>query len=308
MLTGVLRSIRRDEGPWPEFGIVAMGRYGGAELGFGSDADIMYVHRPVAGMEPELAQKRAEYIVSEIKRLTADDRLPLDLDLGLRPEGKNGPVVRSLRSYEAYYQRWSLTWEAQALLRARGVAGDHQLLTDFRILADRMRYPRRIPETEVREIKRIKARVESERLPQGADPTRHLKLGRGTLSDVEWLVQLAQLRHADSVPALRTPSTLKGLAAAEAAGIIGEDDATKLREAWLLSSRLRSAITLAMNRTSDLMPAEVRQLEGIARLLEYPPGSAAVLDEDFLRITRRSRQVFERLFYGLESRPKPTTA
>ncbi len=308
MLTGVLRSIRRDEGPWPEFGIVAMGRYGGAELGFGSDADIMYVHRPVAGMEPELAQKRAEHIVAEIKRLTSDDRLPLDLDLGLRPEGKNGPVVRSLRSYEAYYQRWSLTWEAQALLRARGVAGDHQLLTDFRILADRVRYPRNIPETEVREIKRIKARVESERLPQGADPTRHLKLGRGTLSDVEWLVQLAQLRHGDSIPALRTPSTLKGLAAAEESGIIGEEDATKLREAWLLSSRLRSAMTLATNRTSDLIPAEVRQLEGIARLLEYPPGSAAVLDEDFLRVTRRSRQVFERLFYGIETRPKPTTA
>ena len=100
-----------------------MGRYGGAELGFGSDADVMYVYRP-AGVEPEEAQRRAEHIVHELVRLTEDLRLPLDLDAGLRPEGKNGAIVRSLESYRAYYERWSLTWEAQALLRARGVVGD----------------------------------------------------------------------------------------------------------------------------------------------------------------------------------------
>ncbi|MFD1713730.1 bifunctional [glutamine synthetase] adenylyltransferase/[glutamine synthetase]-adenylyl-L-tyrosine phosphorylase [Amnibacterium flavum] len=308
ILTGVLRSIRSGEGPWPEFAIIAMGRYGGAELGFGSDADIMYVYRAVAGMSPELAQNRAEHIVSEIKRLTTDPRLPLDLDLGLRPEGKNGAVVRSLRSYEAYYQRWSLTWEAQALLRARGVAGDHQLVLDFTALADRVRYPSAVPDTEIREIKRIKARVESERLPQGADPTRHLKLGRGTLSDVEWLLQLLQLRHGARVPGLRTPSTLQALAAAEDAALLRSDDAAKLRAAWILSSRLRSAMTLWSNRTSDILPTEMRQLDAVARLLEYAPGSAAVLEDDFLRTTRLARAVFERIFYGTQTRPRPSTA
>jgi len=306
ILTGVLRAIRREEGPWPEFAIIAMGRYGGAELGFGSDADVMFVHRPVAGMSPELAQSRAEHIVAELKRLTTDDRLPLDLDLDLRPEGKNGPVVRSLRSYEAYYARWSLTWEAQALLRARGVAGDHQLVADFTALADGVRYPEAVPEGEIREIKRIKARVENERLPQGADPARHLKLGRGTLSDVEWLLQLLQLEHGATTPELRTPSTLKGLRAAESAGLLSADDAERLREAWLLSSRLRSAITLWANRTSDIFPTEMRQLDGVARLLGYPPGSAVVLEEHYLRLTRRSRSVFERLFYGVSTKPRPS--
>ncbi|BDI22905.1 bifunctional [glutamine synthetase] adenylyltransferase/[glutamine synthetase]-adenylyl-L-tyrosine phosphorylase [Herbiconiux sp. L3-i23] len=308
VITGVLRSIRREDGPWPEFAVIAMGRYGGAELGFGSDADIMYVYRPIAGMAPELAQSKAEQIVAEIKRLTTDNRLPLDLDLGLRPEGKNGAVVRSLRSYEAYYARWSLTWEAQALLRARGVAGDHGLVADFTALADTIRYPEDVPETEIREIKRIKARVESERLPQGADPARHLKLGRGTLSDVEWLLQLLQLRHGARVHGLRTPSTLQALTAAEEAALLSSDDAEKLREAWLLSSRLRSAMTLWSNKTSDILPTEVRQLDGIARLLEYPPGSAAILEDDFLKVTRRSRSVFERIFYGVQSRPRPSTA
>ena len=187
-----------------EFGIIAMGRYGGAELGFGSDADVMYVYRP-AGVDPEEAQRRAEHIVHELVRLTEDLRLPLDLDAGLRPEGKNGAIVRSLESYQAYYERWSLTWEAQALLRARGVVGDAALLAAFEELADGIRYPAAIGAAEVREIKRIKARVESERLPQGADPARHLKLGRGSLSDVEWFVQLLQLQHAAAVPCCGPP-------------------------------------------------------------------------------------------------------
>lgn len=296
LLTGALRSVRRDDGPWPEFAVIAMGRYGGAELGFGSDADVLYVYRPVAGMAPELAQRQAEYLVAELQRLTTDPRLPLDLDLDLRPEGKNGAVVRSLRSYQAYYERWSLTWESQALLRATGVAGDHDLVGDFMALVDRLRYPTRIDASQQREIRRIKARVETERLPKGADPLRHLKLGRGSISDVEWLVQLLQLRHAARVPALRTTSTLRALDAAVAARLLGRSDADALREAWLLASRTRSAMTLWTSRTTDLLPTDRHDLEGAARILEYPPGSATTVEQDYLRITRQARRVFERLF------------
>ncbi|MFD2338873.1 bifunctional [glutamine synthetase] adenylyltransferase/[glutamine synthetase]-adenylyl-L-tyrosine phosphorylase [Clavibacter tessellarius] len=304
-LRGVMRAIRREDGPWPEYAVVAMGRYGGAELGFGSDADVMHVYRPIAGMDPDLAQRRAQLISSELTRLTEDSRLPLDLDTGLRPEGRNGPVVRSFASYRAYYERWSLTWEAQALLRARGVVGDSGLIADFTELADRIRYPSAIGEADVREIKRIKARVENERLPQGADPTRHLKLGRGSLSDVEWLVQLLQLQHAHRHPALRTPTTLGALDAAVEAGLVEAEDAGRLRDAWLLASRVRSAMTLWTNRTADVLPADRAALDAIARLLEYPPGSASVLEEEYLGVTRRSRAVFERLFYGLDDRVDP---
>ncbi|RQP10909.1 MAG: bifunctional [glutamine synthetase] adenylyltransferase/[glutamine synthetase]-adenylyl-L-tyrosine phosphorylase [Microbacteriaceae bacterium] len=296
ILTGALR-LAHQWGDEVEFGIIAMGRYGGAELGFGSDADIMYVYRP-AGCEPEVAQKRAEKIVHEIKRLTEDLRLPLDLDLGLRPEGKNGVIVRSLDSYRAYYQRWSLTWEAQALLRARGVAGDETLLADFEAMADEVRYPAQITQDAVREVKRIKARVESERLPQGADPARHLKLGRGSLSDVEWLVQLWQLERGHEVPGLRTPSTLEALDAAAEAGLVGRPDADRLRAAWIIASRTRSAMTLWTAKTADVLPTDRRALEGVARIMEYPPHSATQLEEDYLRTTRLARQVFERLFYG----------
>src|SRR5690606_30496679 len=182
----------------------------------------------------------AERVVQAVKRYTEDLVVPFDIDLDLRPEGRTGPLVRSLESYRAYYERWSLTWEAQALLRARVVAGDEGLLADFDELIESVRYRAALSAQDIREIKRIKARVESERLPQGADPARHLKLGRGSLSDVEWLVQLLQLQHAREVSALRTTSTLEALAAAEASGFVGPEDAERLRQAWLIASAVRS--------------------------------------------------------------------
>lgn len=297
ILTGML-GIAHRYGDGIEFAIIAMGRYGGQELGFSSDADILYVYRP-AGVEPEEAQKRAEAIVRELSQLSQDLRLPLDLDIDLRPEGKNGPLVRSLDSYRAYYERWSLTWEAQALLRARGAVGDAGLLTEFEALADEVRYPEKISDADVREVKRIKARVESERLPQGADPARHLKLGRGSLSDVEWFVQLLQLQHAAGVPELRTTSTLGALQAAVDADLVSTSDAARLRDAWLIASRARSAMTLWTAKTADVLPSDRRSLEGVARLMEYPRYSASQLEEDYLRLTRLARQVFERGFYGI---------
>jgi glutamate-ammonia-ligase adenylyltransferase len=296
LLTGTLALVHSDD-DGIEFSIIAMGRYGGRELGFGSDADVMYVYRAANSNDPA-AQSRAETIVKALVQLTEDLRIPLDLDIGLRPEGKNGAIVRSLDSYAAYYARWSLSWEAQALLRARGAVGDAALIADFEALADSVRFPAAIPEKDVREIRRIKARMESERLPQAADPSRHLKLGRGSLSDVEWYVQLLQLQHGATIPSLRTTSTLEALGAAAEAHLVGVEDAAKLRAAWLLASRTRSAMTLWASRTTDVLPTDRNQLEGVARLLNYPPGSASSLDSDYLRTTRLARHVFEHGFYG----------
>ncbi len=296
-LAGALALARRDAPADFEFGIIAMGRYGGRELGFGSDADVLYVYR-APDLPSEVASRTAQTIVRELNRLTEDTVHPLDLDIDLRPEGKNGPVARTLESYGAYYARWSLTWEAQALLRARGAVGDAQLLRDFEHLADRTRYPERIDEHEVREVRRIKARMESERLPRGADPARHLKLGRGSLSDVEWFVQLLQLQHALEVPALRTTSTLEALDGAVSAGFVSAEDGERLGAAWRFASRTRSALVLWSGKTTDVLPVDRVQLEGVARLMEYPPGSASQLEEDYLGVTRRARQVFEREFYG----------
>ncbi|OXE35526.1 MAG: bifunctional glutamine-synthetase adenylyltransferase/deadenyltransferase, partial [Phenylobacterium zucineum] len=139
-----------------DFCIIAMGRFGGAELGFGSDADVMFVYEKSDQVNGDYAQKVAERVIAELKRLTLDPTLEFELDSDLRPEGKNGAVVRSLESYAAYYERWADHWEAQALTRARVVAGSVQLAAKFTELINVYRYPKRMSAEALAEIRRIK--------------------------------------------------------------------------------------------------------------------------------------------------------
>ena len=297
-LTSAIKvSLEMDGESSVDIGIVAMGRFGGQELGFGSDADLMFVYRAVEASESERSQKMAERIISELHRLVTDPQLEFQIDMDLRPEGKNGSVARSIDSYRAYYSRWGDIWENQALLRARMINGSEALVAEFKEVIDKYRYPEELAEKSVIEIRRIKARMETERLPQGADPKRHLKLGRGSLSDIEWLVQLLQLKHGSEHPEIRTPKTLDALDALVECNLIEGHEAKVLRDAWILTSRVRSSGVLWSNKVSDVLSLDRRQLEGMARILEYPRGSASALEEDYLAHTRRSRQVFERVFF-----------
>ncbi|WP_337059568.1 bifunctional [glutamine synthetase] adenylyltransferase/[glutamine synthetase]-adenylyl-L-tyrosine phosphorylase [Kineococcus sp. G2] len=293
---------RRTGAPLPtRLLVVGMGRLGGAETGYGSDADVLFVHDPLPGASDTDAQRAATEVVAELRRqLSAPGPEPaLEVDADLRPEGRNGPLVRSLDSYRAYYARWSQSWEAQALLRARPVAGDADLGEQFLALVDPLRWPADgATEADVREVRRIKARVEAERLPRGADPLRHLKLGRGGTSDVEWTAQLLQLRHAGEHEALRTTSTTGALHGAVRAGVLDAADAEVLVGAWTLASRARNALTLWRGKPGDALPSHVRDLDGLARLLGFEPGSAAEFEELYLRTTRRCRAVVEDVFYG----------
>lgn len=287
-----------------EITVIAMGRLGGAENGFGSDADVMFVHRPVEGAGEEEAQSQANRIVNRLMQLIKQPvrpairaERPLEVDADLRPEGKQGAMVRSLDSYRAYYERWAETWEFQALLRARPIAGSEELGRAFVELIDPYRYPREFTAEQARQVRRMKARVEHERMPHGADRTRQLKLGRGGLSDVEWLVQLIQLQHAHEVEGLRTTSTLEALNAAVEAKLVAAEDAEVLRDAWLLATKIRGGNVLRGVRQSDLLPTLRDALEAIARWSGYTPGSARQLEEDYLRVTRNARKVYERLFF-----------
>ena len=287
-----------------EITVIAMGRLGGAENGFGSDADVMFVHRPVEGADEGEAQTQANRIVNRLMQLIKQPvrpairaERPLEVDADLRPEGKQGALVRSLDSYHAYYERWADTWEFQALLRARPIAGSEDLGRAFVELIDPYRYPREFTVEQAQQVRRMKARVEHERMPHGADRTRQLKLGRGGLSDVEWLVQLIQLQHAHKVEGLRTTSTLDALDAAVQANLVAAEDAEVLRDAWLLATKIRGGNVLRGVRQSDLLPTLRDALEAVARWSGYTPGSARQLEEDYLRVTRNARKVYERLFF-----------
>ena len=302
-----IREIPEEEPKNPlltEIAVIAMGRLGGAENGFGSDADVMFVHRPVEGAGEEEAQSQANRIVNRLMQLIKQPvrpairaERPLEVDADLRPEGKQGAMVRSLDSYRAYYERWAETWEFQALLRARPIAGSEELGRAFIELIDPYRYPREFTAEQAQQVRRMKARVEHERMPHGADRTRQLKLGRGGLSDVEWLVQLIQLQHAHEVQGLRTTSTLEALNAAVEANLVAAEDAEVLRDAWLLATKIRGGNVLRGVRQSDLLPTLRDALEAVARWSGYTPGSARQLEEDYLRVTRNARKVYERLFF-----------
>lgn len=285
--------------------VVAMGRMGGHEMGYQSDADVLFVHDPLPGADPVEAQQVALTVAGRVRALLGNlgAEPPLEVDAALRPEGRNGPLTRALASYAEYYERWAEPWERQALLRARPVAGDEGLAERFVALIDPLRYPPAgLPVADLREVRRIKARVESERLPRGVPANRHVKLGRGGLSDVEWTAQLLQLQHAGRHPELRTTRTLEALAAARDVGVLEPADEEQLREAWILASRIRAAIVLASGRTSgqrlDVLPHERGELRTVSRLLGYEPGQGAAFAEDYLRTARRARTVVERVFYG----------
>ncbi len=288
----------------PPIAVIAMGRWGGRELAYSSDADAMFV---VADTDDPDATAAATKVVSRLRALLAqpgpDPALEIDIDL--RPEGKGGAMVRSLGSYRAYYQRWSSTWESQALLRASVGAGNTGLGTALLDDIDRIRYPTEgISKAQVLEIRKLKARMEAERMPRG-DPGRHVKLGPGGLSDVEWVVQLVQLEHAGELPELRTTSTLDALAAATAAGLLGAGDAAALRAAWLMASRIRNAVMLLRGRASDSLPTDIRELSSLALMLGYSPGQSSLLVEDYRKRARLARQVMDRVFWDQPGSGRP---
>lgn len=289
------------EEPVARITVIGMGRLGGGELGYGSDADVLFVCEPYRGVSDTEAVRYATGIASTVSRLLGapSQDPPLKVDADLRPEGRNGPLVRTLESYRAYYAKWAEVWEAQALLRARQVAGDAELGARFIEMIDPVRYPEHgIDEPSVREVRRIKARVDTERRPRGGDAWAHTKLGPGGLGDVEWTAQLMQLRHAHEFPGLRRVSTVETISALAEAGILDGDDAEVLRDGWLLATKVRNAATLVRGKPVDTVPSSGKDLAAVASVLGYSPveDPGEFLD-NYRRITRRARTVVERVFY-----------
>jgi glutamate-ammonia-ligase adenylyltransferase len=285
-----------------DLAVIGMGRLGGGEMGFGSDADVLFVHRPREGADEAKATAAANAVAHTLRRLLAEPAPDpaFEVDADLRPEGRQGALVRSLSAFREYYQRWVSVWEVQALLRAAPVAGDEQLGADFVAMIDPIRYPEAgLTEEQVAEIRRIKARVERERLPRGADPATHTKLGRGGLADVEWTVQLLQLQQAAKVPGLRVQPTVAALAALGDAGLLDGEQTEALRSAWELATRARNAIFLVRGRPSDQLPRPGLELAGVARACGYgPDADPGQFLDDYRRTTRHARSVVEQVFYG----------
>ncbi|MHB1011215.1 MAG: bifunctional [glutamine synthetase] adenylyltransferase/[glutamine synthetase]-adenylyl-L-tyrosine phosphorylase, partial [Propionibacteriaceae bacterium] len=295
----VLEVARREVTDAPRIAVIACGSWGASEMSYASDADGIFVIDDTD--DPEVT-KRAIAIVTRLRallRLGGEDAA-LRFDVDLRPEGKEGPLVRTLSAYRRYYGTWSATWEAQAMLRAEAGTGDPDLGRRFVEIVDPVRYPvGGLSTQQVHEIRRLKARVEKERMPRGVDPKRHVKLGPGGLSDVEWTVQLLQLQHGHDVPSMRTPRTMEALRAALGAGLLEENDAAALEAAWEMAGRIRNTAMLVRGKASDTIPTDSRENAQVAQALGYGRGGASHLLEEWGRTARRARVAVTKLFYGL---------
>ncbi|OBJ04218.1 bifunctional [glutamine synthetase] adenylyltransferase/[glutamine synthetase]-adenylyl-L-tyrosine phosphorylase [Mycobacterium sp. 1465703.0] len=299
-LDAMIRANLPDDGKAPAaIAVIGMGRLGGAELGYGSDADVMFVCEPAPGVEDAAAVRWSTGVAEQVRALLGTPSIdpPLEVDANLRPEGRQGPLVRTLASYAAYYEQWAQPWEIQALLRAHSVAGDVELGQRFLLMADKTRYPSGGVSSEaMQEIRRIKARVDAERLPRGADPNTHTKLGRGGLADVEWTVQLLQLRHAHEIPELHNTSTLQCLDAIAAAQLVPADEVELLRHAWLTATRARNALVLVRGKPTDQLPGPGRQLNAVAVAAGWPTDEGGEFLDNYLRVTRRAKAVVRKVF------------
>ncbi|MGC8626545.1 MAG: bifunctional [glutamine synthetase] adenylyltransferase/[glutamine synthetase]-adenylyl-L-tyrosine phosphorylase [Acidimicrobiales bacterium] len=272
----------------PGTAVIAMGRFGGAELSYGSDLDVIFVFDDHQ-VAPELAEATAEKLLELMNGKTPAHRL-YELDMRLRPEGSKGALARSLRAFEAYYRNWAEVWERQALLRGRFVAGDPVVGERYGDLARAFLWEAPLSADELRQVRMIKARMERERVPAGEDPTFHLKLGPGSLSDVEWTVQLLQLQHRVSAE-----GTLDALAALVSAGHVSQHDAQALAEAYRFCEAARNRLYLVRSRPGSSLPTAGHQLTVLARSMGT---TAPQLRDHYRRLTRRARRVVERLFYG----------
>ncbi|MFP1716550.1 bifunctional [glutamine synthetase] adenylyltransferase/[glutamine synthetase]-adenylyl-L-tyrosine phosphorylase [Gardnerella leopoldii] len=299
-------SVMNLNAPQAEIAIIALGRYGGREVNFCSDADIMVIYKPV-GEDCDLnaahrfAQKTVDILRNILQGpLTLEPKIMVDLDL--RPEGKDGPLVRSLESCEKYYRQWASTWEHQALLRARFAAGSKELADALlNGVVNELRYAANpLSESQLAEIRKLKARMEAERLPRGVSRDRHLKLGRGGLSDVEWTVQLMQLQYASKYESLQVVGTMQALKALQSEHFISDEDAEVLSRCWHMCSAVRNANFLwsgSMAR-ADIIPTDSYSLGGIATYLGYEPNQGRVFENDLLATMRQCREIMSRLFYA----------
>ena len=289
---GCLNAALTSIDPSLPFAVIGMGRLGGGELSYASDLDLLLVYEGSTPADFEAAERAAVALIRFMAGATPATRV-YEVDLGLRPEGKDGPLARSLDGYRAYYERWAQTWERQALVRARPVAGDPDLGRRFCQLVTPHVWRDPLPDDDVREIRRMKARIERERIPPGDDPQFHLKLGRGSLSDVEFTAQLLQLQH--RVP---SPGTVEALSRLEEAGALEPGDRAVLAEAYVFCERARNRWYLVKGSAGDSLPTRPEQLARLAGSLGTTP---AELREEYRRVTRRCRAVVERVFYGKES-------
>ena len=289
------------------FCVVGLGKLGGQELNFSSDVDVMFVYgdegevfkTPPVGRKPPPAVmsnhqffcRLGEAFIEEVSRVT-DQGFLFRIDLRLRPEGDAGPLCRSLESCENYYAQWGQTWERMMLIKARGVAGDGSLAAEFLETIQSFRFPRFIGESVLSEIAGTKNRIETEIVGE-EELDRNVKLGRGGIREIEFIVQTLQLLHAGRQPFLQIPQTLPCLDKLAQYQLISEEEAVRLASAYCFLRDVEHRLQMDKNLQTHTIPVEQGACERLAKLMGFAS------DKEFESARRVHTKNVRRVYDGL---------
>jgi glutamate-ammonia-ligase adenylyltransferase len=277
--------------PQVPFAVIGLGKLGGRELNFASDVDVVFAYDG-EGPEPfEEARRVAEAVLEGVRAGG------FEADADLRPEGRSGPLARSMVAFLEYWERWGGAWEFQSLLKARFVAGDDGLGRRFLSAAGDFAFPDYLPIDRVAEIRRMRVRMETERI-KAVDARRfHFKLGYGSLADVQFAVELAQMRHGGEHPEVRRTNTVEALEALARERMVEDSVSLALGEAYVFLNEVKNALELDRRVRAEAVPPSAEGQLALARRLGYEEYPRQSFLEDYRRITRRARRAMERVFY-----------
>ncbi|MBN2505359.1 MAG: bifunctional [glutamate--ammonia ligase]-adenylyl-L-tyrosine phosphorylase/[glutamate--ammonia-ligase] adenylyltransferase [Verrucomicrobia bacterium] len=289
------------------FAVIGLGKLGGQELNYSSDVDVIFVYdeegtvfkEPPRKAAPpgqamsnhEFFARLAESLVAEVAR-PAPEGLLYRVDLRLRPEGDRGPLVRSLAGYENYYAQWGQIWERMMLIKGRGVAGDRALAGEFLEMIQPFRYPRSLHENVRREIAAMKERIEDEVVREG-ELDRNVKLGRGGIREIEFVVQALQLVEGGRLPFLQTPQTLAGLEQLVRYNLLSASESTGLWEAYCFLRSVEHRLQMEQNRQTHTLPADRAGAHRVAALMGFRTHTD--FDRARCRHTTCVRRVYDKL-------------
>lgn len=276
-----------------ELAVIALGKLGGFELNYASDVDLLFLHRDPG----PAAQGAAEGAVAAVTAMLAEptaEGIALRVDVALRPGGRAGALSRSLEATLAYYDRESATWERQAMIKARPVAGDGDLGRAFVVGVTPFVYPRELEQAAIEDVRRTKVRLEEYIRQRGKEFT-EVKRGRGGIRDVEFAVQLLQIVHGRRDARLRTPNTLAALRSLALEGYVADADAEILADAYRFLRRVEHRLQIVRDLQTHDLPAGRHARTTLARSLELPDADA--LTAEYERTTGLVRSIHERLFY-----------
>ena len=286
----VIRRAVGDARPDLPFAALGLGKLGGRELNFASDLDLVFVYDGEGSVSFERANRAAERVLAGIREAGWEP------DADLRPEGRAGPLARSLAAFLEYWERWAEPWEFQALLKARHVAGDRGLGRRFESLAEDLAYPEVLTIDRVAEMRRMRERIERERVRPREALRFHFKLGYGSLADVQFAVELSLMRHGGGRAEVRRRGTLEAVEALAQARLIEDSVALALAEGFVFLNDVKNALEVDRRVHAEAVPPGPLEQVALARRLGYEEHPRQAFLEDYRRVTRRARRAMERVF------------